>query len=290
MKKYITSDLIEETYDSPTEASCVKKAPQISEERTEGNVKIKRSVVRESDCADIPVGRHSTLFTQKLHLLSESEENEISRIVTAELRFVLGEALSGGGTLLVAGLGNRKISSDALGVLTAEGVCVTRHMQLEGDRYCRHRGIRSVCTVMCGVLGNTGMRSLEVLRGAVREVNPDAVIAVDALAARSAERLGATVQLSDAGIAPGAGIGNRQAAINKHTLGVPVVAIGVPTLISAPTLVGDILAEAGVDFSSDSEKILERGRGFFVCPKECDLVCESAAKILARGIDGLLEY
>ncbi len=282
MQKYIISDLIEEAADS-------KKTAAYCEERSEGGVKVKRAVA-EKDGAGMPKGRHSTLFSEKLHLLSDSEAAAMCRLITKELKFVLGEALSGGGALLVAGIGNRKISSDALGVLTAESVCVTRHMQLEGDMYFRNVGVRSLCTVICGVLGNTGMRSIEVLRGAVREVRPDAVIAVDALAARSVERLGATVQISDAGISPGAGIGNRQAAINKSTLGVPVAAIGVPTLIGASTLVGDILAQSGMDIESNASKILEYGKGLFVCPKECDLICESAAKILAGGINGLLEY
>ncbi len=290
MQEYIITDLFEEARSCALDSSSAKKASHNTEERVEWGTKIKRAVVSTEEAEGIPEGRHSTLFTPRLHLLSELEESGISKIVTEELKFVLGDTLNRAETLMVAGLGNRKISSDALGVLTAENVCVTRHMQLERDMYCRRQGIRSLCTVVCGVLGNTGMRSLEVLRGAVREVKPALVIAVDALAARSAERLGATVQISDAGISPGAGIGNRQAAINKNTLGVPVVALGVPTLISASTLVGDILSEAGVNFSQEASKILERGRGFFVCPKECDLISERAAKILARGIDGLLEY
>ncbi len=281
MQKYIISDLIEE-------ASNMKKSALNCEERIEGGVRIKRAVV-DKDGMGMPKGRHSTLFSEKLNMLSEYEAATLYGLITKELKFVLGEALEGDGVLLVAGLGNRNISSDALGVLTAESVCVTRHMQLEGEKYF-HRGVRSVCTVMCGVLGNTGMRSLEVLRGAVREVRPSAVIAVDALAARSVERLGATVQISDAGISPGAGIGNRQAAINQNTLGVPVAALGVPTLIGASTLVGDILEQSGVDIESNASKILEYGKGLFVCPKECDLICESAAKILAGGINGLLEY
>ncbi len=281
MQKYIISDLIEE-------ASDVKKASTNCEECIEGGITVKRAVV-DKDGTGMPKGRHSTLFSEKLHLLSDGEKATLCRLITRELKFVLGEALEGDGVLLVAGLGNRKISSDALGVLTAEGVCVTRHMQLEGEKYF-YRGVRSVCTVMCGVLGNTGMRSLEVLRGAVREVRPNAVIAVDALAARSVERLGATVQISNAGISPGAGIGNRQAAINKNTLGVPVAALGVPTLIGASTLVGDMLEQSGVDIESHALKILEYGKGLFVCPKECDLICESAAEILAVGINGLLEY
>ena len=136
-----------------------------------------------------------------------------------------------------------------------------------------------------GVLGETGIETLELIRGAVRSVRPDLVIAVDALAARSCSRLATTVQISDSGIVPGSGIGNHRTAITMETLGVPVISVGVPTVVVSSTLVWDALREAGIDeVSSTLRAVLDNGKRFFVSPKESDLISDAVSELLAGAI------
>ena len=135
------------------------------------------------------------------------------------------------------------------------------------------------------MLGQTGIETLELLRGAVRYVKPDLVVVIDALAARSCERLASTVQISDAGIKPGSGVGNHRAAITKEALEVPVVVLGVPTVVNSSTLVWDALHEAGIEKISDPlRRVLENGRSFFVSPKESDVITEQFSRLLANSV------
>ena len=147
------------------------------------------------------------------------------------------------GAVLVAGLGNRAMTPDAVGPLAVEHLLVTRHL-ISALPNC-FGSFRAVSAVTPGVLGQSGVESAEAVAALVRELQPAAVIAVDALAARRTERLCTTVQLSDTGIAPGSGVGNHRHPLNRETLGVPVIAIGVPTVIDGATLAADLLESAG---------------------------------------------
>ena len=129
------------------------------------------------------------------------------------------------------------------------------------------------------------MEAVELVRGAVRAASPDLVIAVDALAARSVARLATTVQLSDTGIHPGSGIGNRRRALNTETVGAPVMALGVPTVVDSSTLVYDALGRAGHSLSDELRRSLEEGRGYFVSPKEIDLLVSSVGVLLAGALE-----
>ena len=181
-----------------------------------------------------PCGRYVTLDLSALQKNSGELLARASRAVAAELRLLLGEHTRG---VLVAGLGNAGMTPDAIGPKSAEHVLVTRHLRQED-------GFSSLCPVSVltpGVLGQTGIEAMETLRGAVRAVQPDAVIAIDALASRSLARLCTSVQLSDTGIVPGSGVGNHRCPLSRDTLGVPVYAIGVPTVVDAATLTLDVL-------------------------------------------------
>lgn len=187
------------------------------------------------------------------------------------------------GLILAAGLGNRTVTPDALGPLTAERVLATRHIRGELAKVTGLEGLRPVSVVSPGVLGCTGMEAFEVLRAIVNETKPAAVIAVDALAARSPERLGCTVQLSSSGISPGAGVGNSRPRIDESTLGVPVISLGIPTVVDASTFAYDLAGE-GVP----SEKSAPRGAPMMVTPREIDLIIERGSRILAMGINRAL--
>ena len=147
----------------------------------------------------------------------------------------------------------------------------------------------AVSALAPGVLGQTGMEVAEVIAGAVRRARTDAILAVDALAARDCDRLAATVQLSDTGIAPGSGIGNDRCALTRESLGIPVIALGIPTVVDSSTLVYDALRRAGIEqVTGRLRDILENGRRFYVSPKEADLIAESTARLVARAINRAL--
>ena len=182
-----------------------------------------------------PEGRYVTIDLRPYFRREEGFFARAARCLASELRTLLpgrGEAYP----VLAAGLGNRGMTADAVGPLALESLLVTRHMVRSLPR--QFRGFTPVSALVPGVLAATGMEALELLRGAVQATGCAAVIAVDALAARSRERLCATVQLGDTGLIPGSGVGNHRKAIDKTTLGVPVVAVGVPTVIAAH-LLGD---------------------------------------------------
>ena len=188
-------------------------------------------------------------------------------------------------SVFVTGLGNAELTADALGPDTVSKLTATRHLREHELPLYREIGCSALSAFAPGVLGQTGIETLELLRGAVRSVKPDLVVAVDALAARSCKRLASTVQLSDAGIVPGSGVGNHRTAITADTLGVPVIALGVPMVVDSSTLVYDALQEAHIDDISDSlREVLENGRSFFVSPKESDVITRQVSELLARAI------
>lgn len=186
------------------------------------------------------------------------------------------------GCVLVVGLGNEAITPDALGPRTASMVLATRHIQGEFARSVGLDDLRPTVVLKPNVLGNTGLESSEMVRGVCGVVKPSAVIAVDALAARSVARLGCTVQFSDTGISPGSGVGNNRKALNRETLGLPVIGVGVPTVVDAGTLARDLTgAEQGA--------MSPRGAEMMVTPREIDLVIARAARLLAMTIHAALQ-
>lgn len=190
------------------------------------------------------------------------------------------------GLVLVAGLGNVKITPDALGPRTASQILATRHIKGELARSTGLDKLRPVAVLTTGVTGQTGIETGEYLSSVVKKIRPTAVIAIDALASRRLERLGCTMQISDTGISPGAGVGNHRTKINVDTMGVPVIAIGVPTVVDAATLAFDLL---NIDDEQQSNDLLSQvspqGRAMVVTPKEIDLLVERAAKLISMAIN-----
>ncbi len=185
------------------------------------------------------------------------------------------------GTVLVVGLGNRTVTPDTLGPATADMVLATRHIRGEFARAVGLDDLRPTAVLTPGVLGQTGTESGEIVRGVCREVSPAAVIVVDALAARSMERLGCTVQLCDTGIAPGSGVGNDRRPLNRELLGVPVIGLGVPTVVDVATLVAAYLPEAQLPDAGQTPMM--------VTPREIDLTISRAARLLAMSINRALQ-
>lgn len=257
------------------------------------------STKEAADTLQKPCGRYLTVECGRIDRLSVGEQRALSHLLAGELRGTVKrlthKAIDANLSVFVAGLGNADLTPDAIGPQTMRRLTATRHLrQYEGELY-RAVGCSSLSALAPGVLGQTGIETSELLRGAVNAIHPDIIIVIDALTARNCDRLCATVQLSDTGIEPGSGVGNHRRAITYKSMGVPVIALGVPTVVNSATLVWDALHEAGIEGEDPRlQEVLEKGKSFFVSPKESDLICESIAQLFARAIglaftEGLLE-
>ena len=190
------------------------------------------------------------------------------------------------GPALVIGLGNDAMTPDAVGPLAVDSVLVTRHLIAAMPKH--FSGFRPVAVQRTGVLGTTGVESAEAVRGLGAEVQPALVIAVDALASRRVGRVCATVQLSDTGIIPGSGVGNHRSALNRETLGVPVFAVGIPTVVDAATLAADLMEEAGIA-DIDEDKRRAGQQNLMVTPRDIDQQVRDLAKVVGYGINWALQ-
>ncbi len=194
---------------------------------------------------------------------------------------------------LVAGLGNRFATPDALGPFVLEDVGVNRHIYKEFEGNLIEKKGRELCAVSPGVMAQTGMESQEILGGIISKIQPDAIIVIDALASRSVNRLCTTIQVTNTGICPGAGIGNNRNALNQSTLGVPVIAIGVPTVVDAATIVSECLEDTlqQEGYSPQEIDLFLQGvskdavGNLFVTPKDIDEQIRDIGKVLAKGIN-----
>ncbi len=236
-----------------------------------------------------PIGRYLTVECGKVQLLGDEDLELLARLLSGRLlgmaKRLTGKEVDSEFGVLVAGLGNAEMTADAIGPKTVGLLNATRHLREHEQALYRSIGCASLSTLAPGVLGQTGIETLELLRGAVGCVSPDLVVVIDALAARSCERLATTVQISDAGIEPGSGVGNHRAAISRQSLGVPVICIGVPTVVNSATLVYDALKQAGIEEPDGAIKeVLENGKSFFVSPKESDVIIACFSRLLSRVI------
>ena len=214
-----------------------------------------------------PKGKYVTLNVQSFVTdtnVFDERLNEFSSV----LKTVLPKNAA---SVLVVGVGNENITADSLGPKTNDYVLATRHILPDLQKSLAADDLFNVATLTTGVLGETGIETAEIVKGIVRQISPDCVIAVDALAASSAERLGTTIQFSDSGISPGSGVGNHRDEISSTTVGVPVIAIGIPTVVSTGVISGD---------GSDTA---------FVTPREIDRITEQGAKLIGMGINVCLQ-
>lgn len=260
--------------------------------RTVGTVEIQSlKIISEEATRKIgkPKGIYVTFHCGNIAQITSESERFLIRLLAGELRGMTermtGKKIDSELNVFVAGLGNSELTADAIGPKTASRLTTTRHLREHEESLYKAVGCCALSALAPGVLGQTGIETLEILRGAIRYVKPDVMIVVDALAARSCDRLASTIQLSDTGIVPGSGVGNHRDAINEETTGIPVIAIGVPTVVDSSTLVYDALHQADIKtVDRKLREVLETGRSFFVCPKESDLVTERISNLLARAI------
>ncbi len=249
-------------------------------------MKITRMKIKTQQAANSLGKERGTYITCEFKALTEDFTAADKRLlkIGEQLRALLPEK----GNILVVGIGNHNITPDALGPKAASKVLATRHILGQVSSSLGLDSLRSVCVISPGVLGQTGFEVGELIEGLVKSANISAVIAIDALASRKLKRLGCTVQISDTGIAPGAGIGNHRNVINQTTMGVPVVSVGVPTVVDAATLAADLIFPSENEDKNNEEikrKIMPFGKDMVVTPREIDLLIERASLLIGMAVN-----
>ena len=225
-----------------------------------------------------PKGSYITIEAGDLSSNDGSFHKEMSEALFLNLRQLLGRRKK----ILIAGLGNANVTADSLGPKVVNNLCITRHLQKEGIGKYQFE----LSAIAPGVMAQTGIETSEILESLAAKIKPDVLIAIDALAARSSSRLNKTIQISDTGIAPGSGVGNHRNEITEHTIGVPVFAIGVPTVISVPAIIHDLFGEQPVE--NGYENIDEEFISMHVTPKNIDESMKRISYTISEGINHLL--
>ena len=248
-------------------------------------------------------GNYITIDIKKLKIAQDDEIEKASEVLSNELRNILDAHIDKQGEILVVGLGNLYVTPDSLGPKVINEIEVTRHIMRYLPQYVEE-GTRMVSAISPGVLGTTGIETVEILKGIVENIKPKLVIVIDALASRSIERISSTVQLSDTGIVPGAGVGNTRNEISIKTLGIPVVAIGIPTVVETAVLVNDSLdmfieklqdeaksndylnkLKEEDNYEEIKEALIPKDYNLIVTPKEIDDLIENMKDIVSKGIN-----
>lgn len=250
-----------------------------------------------------PVGNYITIELENLDFENEDVCSRGAEALSTELKKII--KIGENGSVLAVGLGNRRITPDSVGPKTTDKLFVTRHMKnIKDERF--ESDFRPVSAVAPGVLGITGIETGEIVAGIADRIKPDLIIAVDALASRRLSRLGTTVQIADTGINPGSGVGNNRKELSEKTLGIPVIAIGIPMVADAATVADDVFSvmaehirENGgkeiygmLSAVSDDERaaaikevLTENEMNQVITPNNVDVISEQAAKIIAGGIN-----
>ncbi len=268
------TDLALERRDIYREINNLKEIDGIDTEETPINENIKVSKIKVTNsngeqAIGKPVGTYVTIDVKNLKIAQDEEIQKTSETLSSELKHIIDEHVDKQEEILIVGLGNIYVTPDSLGPKVTNEIDVTRHIIKYLPQYVE-KGTRSVSAVAPGVLGTTGIETLEILKGITDNVKPKLLVVIDALATRSLERISSTIQISDTGIVPGAGVGNKRQEISQNTLGVPVIAIGIPTVVELATIV-------------PAEELGDNN--MIVTPKEIDDLIEKMKDIVARGIN-----
>ncbi|MBQ3103797.1 MAG: GPR endopeptidase, partial [Oscillospiraceae bacterium] len=261
-------ELWEESAKETSRLSGVKA----TEQTEEGYGVTQVDILNEEGAATLgkPVGRYCTV---DLSPFFQNRAEEVPAAVNV-LAKLIRDLLPPSGCVFAAGLGNRLMTPDAIGPMAVEHLLVTRHLSDVLPQ------LRPLCAAAAGVLGTTGLESGEWVQGMAQRAGAETVIVIDALAARSLDRLCSTVQISDTGIIPGSGVGNSRMALNRQSMGVPVVSIGVPTVVDTATLAIDLLGE-GASLPPSVEK---QGRNLFVTPRDVDAKLSQISKLIGYAV------
>ncbi len=266
------TDLALELSDKKSE---IKRGIERSESEKNGVKFTEIDINEETAAKEIgkPVGKYITL--EFGNLLKISDFDEIEKQITEALKKTADNKNE---KVLVVGLGNPEIISAAIGPVTAKQILATRHIAGEFAKRIGLKGLKSVSVITPDVLGNTGIEAAETVKGICDRIKPDSVIIIDALAAQNVNRLFSTIQLCNTGIAPGSGVKNARKELNSRTLGVPVTALGVPTVVDANSLA----------FSLTNKEVKEK-TDLIVTPKDADILCHKISEIISRAVNIFLQ-
>lgn len=284
----------------------------IETENQEINDKIKISRVKitnekGAEAIGKPIGNYITIDIKKLKIADNEEIQKASETVTSELQTLINKHIDKKGDILIVGLGNTYVTPDSLGPKVVKDMDITRHLLKYAPEYIDPE-TRPVTAIAPGVLGTTGIETMEIIKGIVDNIKPKLIIVIDSLSSKSIERISSTVQIADTGIVPGAGVGNARNEVSEKTLGIPVIAIGVPMVVEAATIAADSIdlfieklqQEAksndylnelkNVDkYEMIREALIPKEYNLIVTPKEIDDLIENMKDVIARGINFALQ-
>lgn len=303
------TDLADERRDIYKKANNIEdeiNGIETQEEQIDEKIKVTRVKVTNEEAEKAigkPKGNYITIDIKKINIITEEELEKAANTLATEIRRLVENKIQSKDDILVVGLGNSEVTPDALGPEVVKNLEITRHIINYLPQYIDENA-RPVSAIAPGVLGTTGIETLEIIKGVVDNIKPKLLIVIDALASRSIERISSTIQLSDTGISPGAGVGNNRKEISQNTLNIPVIAIGIPTVVELATLISD-----GIDIfvdrlqeKAESNDYLNRLKendkyeevkealnigeyNMIVTPKEIDNLIDNMKEIIARGIN-----
>ena len=302
------TDLADERRDIYRKANNLEnEVPGVETEcKVDDNVATTKVIIKDNEGAEAlgkPIGTYVTIDIKNLRIAQNDEISKAANIVADELKGIYGKHIQNEDDILVVGLGNMNVTPDALGPMVARDIDITRHFLKYAPQYLEPN-TRPVSAIAPGVLGTTGIETQEILKGVVDNIKPKLIIVIDSLASKSIERISSTIQIADTGIVPGAGVGNTRKELSIDTLGVPVIAIGVPTVVEAATLAADSLnmlieklqneakSNDYLNKLKDEDKytmirdaLIPRDFNLIVTPKEIDNLIENMSSVIARGIN-----
>lgn len=297
----IRTDLALEARESVCEPDSELRGVRVEEYYQENeNIKVTKVMIDTKNAAKImgkPIGTYVTMEAPALEEPDEDYHREISDCLAEELLNMIPDS-DKEQSVLVVGLGNREVTADALGPRVVDNLFITRHVvKAYGKAAYNCSKMNLVSSIEPGVMAKTGMETAEIIQGVVEETKPNVLVVVDALAARSTKRLNRTIQITNTGIQPGSGVGNHRNALTEETLGIPVIAIGVPTVVDAATIVGDALEKLlGDEKDFDVVKYLEQNRmafaelnNMYMTGKDIDAVIKRVSFTVSEGINIAME-
>ena len=302
------TDLATERRDIFQKANKIEQINGVQSEKQDinENIAVERvTITNEEGEKNIgkPMGKYITIDIKNLKLARDEELQQYGKTVGDELKKIIDSHVNKQDEILVVGLGNLYVTPDSLGPKVINEIEVTRHIIKYLPQYVEE-GTRSVSAISPGVLGTTGIETLEIIKGIVDKVKPNMLIVIDALASRSIERISSTIQISDTGIVPGAGVGNKRAELSEKTLGIPVIALGIPTVVESAVLVNDCLdlfinklqeeaksndylnqLKEQDNYEEIKEALIPNNYNMIVTPKEIDDLIENMKEVVSIGIN-----
>lgn len=302
------TDLADERSDIYKKVNKIEEIPGIitEEQNVDEKIKITRVKIQSQEGEESlgkPIGNYITIDIRKLNILTEEEIEKVIECTANEIKTRIDELSGEKDDILVVGLGNEAVTPDALGPKVVKNIEITRHIIKYLPQYIDENS-RPVSAVAPGVLGTTGIETLEIIQGVVNNIKPKLLIVIDALASRSMERISSTIQIADTGIVPGAGVGNSREELSKRTLGIPVIAIGIPTVVETAVVVNealDLLIEKYQqeaksnetlnkmkeedNYQEIKEALMPKEYNFIVTPKEIDELIKNMAKIVSKAMN-----